>query len=66
MLKSGKYRGEKILYPDGIGCCIWLPFEEDESAGFAYDFSFEDIDDIIALLQEIKEVPAEVFEPDTE
>jgi hypothetical protein len=62
ILKSGKYRGEKILYPDGVGCCIWLPFDEDETGGLAYDFSYEDIDEIISLLQTMKQTEPEVFQ----
>ena len=31
MIRHGKWRGEKIEYPDGIGCCIWIPFDEDAS-----------------------------------
>ncbi len=66
MLVSGKYRGEKILYPDGIGCHIWLPFEGDESTGFAYDFSFEDIDDIINMLEQMKNIEATVYTDETD
>jgi hypothetical protein len=62
ILKSGKYRGEKILYPDGVGCCIWLPLDEDETGGLAYDFSYEDIDEIISLLQTMKQTEPEVFQ----
>ena len=48
MLKSGNYRGEKVLYPDGIGCCIWLVIDpDDEDVGLAFDFPFDDIDDLI-------------------
>ncbi len=61
MLKSGKYRGEKVLYPDGIGCCIWVPFGDDEDSGLCYDFSFDDIDSIIDILKQMKDVEAEVF-----
>jgi len=63
MLKSGNYRGEKVLYPDGIGCCIWLVIDkDDEDFGLAFDFSFDEIDDIMNLLQQIKETEADIFE----
>jgi hypothetical protein len=62
MLRSGKYRGEKVLYPDGVGCCIWLPFDEDETGGLAYDFSFDDIDEIISLLHLIKQAEPVVYQ----
>jgi hypothetical protein len=62
MIKSGKYRGEKILYPDGIGCCIWTPLDEDDDSGLCMDFSYEDIDEIILLLQDMKRVEAEPYE----
>lgn len=68
MIRKGKLRGGKVLYPDGVGCCVWYPFsslgvdDDDESGGLAWDFSFEDIDDLIALLQEMKEAEPEVFE----
>ncbi len=64
MIRHGKWRGEKIEYPDGIGCCIWLPFDEYEDSGHAFDFSFEDIDDMIATLNKIKAADAELFEDD--
>ncbi|HBD93201.1 MAG TPA: hypothetical protein DC057_03420 [Spirochaetia bacterium] len=64
MLKSGKYRGEKVLYPDGIGCCIWLPLDEYEDTGLAFDFSYDDIDDIINMLQLIRGVEPEIYKED--
>ena len=67
MFRKGKLRGEKVQYPDGIGCCIWYPFPgheegEDEDTGLAWDFSFSDIDDLIAMLQEIKTAEPEIYE----
>ena len=60
MIKYGKYRGEKILYPDEVGCCIWLPLSEfDEDAGTCFDFSAADIDEIIGLLNVMKLAEAE-------
>lgn len=54
-IRSGKLCGEKIRYDDGIGCCVWYPLdEEDDDAGICFDFSYEDIDDLINLLEALK------------
>lgn len=65
--KVGRLYGEKIEYSDGIGCCVWQPLPDDpdpESGGTCWDFSFENIDDLIKLLNELKEAPADIFEED--
>ena len=65
MLKQGPLRAVKIEYADGIGCCIWYPFpddKDDEGIEICFDFSFDDIDDMIGLLQQLKEAPAEKHE----
>lgn len=59
--RSGKLRGDKVQWEDGVGCCVWYPFAQDgdeEDAGQCWDFSFDDIDDLIALLQTLKDAPA--------
>ena len=64
MLKSGNLRGEKVKYEDGIGCCIWYPFQpegEDEEMGMCFDFDYNDIDDLMKLLQDLKAVEPEVY-----
>ena len=63
MLKAGEFRAEKIEYEDGIGCCIWeiLP-GGDEDCGLAWDFAYDDLDDILHLLNGLKEIPAEKYE----
>ena len=65
MLRRGDLRAEKIEYPDGIGCCIWHIFPgaegDDEEMGIGWDFSFEQIDDLISMLEELRDVPAEVY-----
>jgi hypothetical protein len=67
MLKKGKFRAEKILYPDGVGCCIWeVPDGWEESSGLAWDFSFDDIDQIIELLTELKAITPEIFKENTD
>ena len=64
MIKSGNLRGEKIEYRDGVGCSVWYPFDGDdgEESGVCFDFGAEDIDDFVALLQMLKESPAEKYE----
>lgn len=63
---SGRMRGDKVEYSDGIGCCIWYPFpktddDDDEGSGICFDFAFEDIDDMIKLLQEIRDAEPDVY-----
>lgn len=55
-IKHGKYCGDKIQYPDGVGCCIWIPIgDQDElKFGICFDFSEEDIDQLVELLQQLK------------
>ena len=64
--KQGKLRADKITYPDGIGCCVWYPLVErgkveDEETGICFDFSYDDIDDFIKLLQKLKKAKANVY-----
>lgn len=51
----GDLRGEKVLYPDGVGYCIWHPFSDDEETGIAFDFADEQMDDLILLLEQLKQ-----------
>lgn len=61
MIKQGNLRGEKVQYDDGIGCCIWKPFpnEKDDNLGLCWDFSLKDVDDLIKLIEALKEMPVE-------
>lgn len=62
MIKTGRLRGDKIQYEDGIGCCIWYPMGTDkelEGMGICFDLSYDDIDDLITLLQTLKTIEAE-------
>ncbi len=60
--KSGKYLGEKVKFPDGVGVCIWEPLDPKEpEVGICFDFAEEDIDDLINLLRQLKEAKARVF-----
>jgi len=58
MHKQGKFRGDKVSYPDGEGCCIWTPIDENEDSGICFDFAAEDIDDMIYLLIALREADA--------
>ena len=61
---SDKLRVEKVEYPDGIGCSIWYPFEDDPDAGVCFDFPFKDIDEIIRHMEWLKTAPARRFVAD--
>lgn len=66
MIKRNDLRAEKVAYPDGIGCCIWRLFSgtEEEGVGICWDFSYDELDDIIALLEELKTVEPEEYKED--
>lgn len=59
--KQGNIRGDKVEYKGKTNCCIWYPFpgDKDDDAGMCWDFSYEDIDDLIFLLQHLKRVPTD-------
>lgn len=61
-IRSGKLRASKIQYPDGVGCCIWRPFPDgDEEAGITFDFTEEEIPDLIILLGKLVKAKAELY-----
>lgn len=60
--REGRLRGDKILYKDGISCCIWIPIDEDENSGICFDFDAEDLDDMIRLLERLKEATPDVYQ----
>ncbi len=65
--KSGVFRGDKIRYPDGVGCTIWVPYEYEgveEDCGLCFDFAYKDIDDLIIVLNKIKKARANVYKDD--
>ena len=63
--KSGKLRGEKITYKDGTGCCIWTILDDkNEEMGICFDFSAEDIEDMIVLLKELQTATPDIYEED--
>jgi hypothetical protein len=61
MIRCGKYGGERVEYPDGIGFTIWERIgddsgDEDES-GVCFDFPSEDVSDILSLIEQLKTDP---------
>ena len=67
---QGNLRGDKIQYPDGVGCCIWYPLSDKggalEDSGPCFDFHADDIPDMIKLLQTLQDADPDVFEDDEE
>jgi hypothetical protein len=64
MIGKGRLRAEKVAYQDGIGCCVWYPYTDDdgnEQSGLCFDFSASDIDDFIALLQQLRELEPDIY-----
>ena len=60
--RSGRLRGDKIKYPDGVGCSIWRPFPKgDEGTGIAFDFIEEEIPNLIILLGKLIKAKAEPY-----
>jgi hypothetical protein len=62
IINSGALRGDKVTYPDGVGCSIWYPFPDMDDTGICFDFPESDIDDIIKLLQALKNSDPEPLE----
>lgn len=65
IVRQGPLRGDKVRYNKGCGdvetwCCVWYPFggaeTDEEETGDCFDFHAGDIDDMIALLQKLKEM----------
>lgn len=59
-IKEGTLCGEKLQTPDGgISYCVWYPFNtervEEEGFGLCFDIEERDIDDLIKLLERLKE-----------
>lgn len=61
MIKNGKLRADKIKYKDGVGCCIWYPLGGDDESGICFDFDGDDLDDMIELLRELKDLKPKIF-----
>jgi len=67
--KSGKIRGEKIRYKDGVGCAIWQLLkdsddDEDEGVGLCFDFPDEQTDDILKVIEQMKKAEPTDYVPD--
>jgi hypothetical protein len=71
---KGRLRGDKVLYKYGESCTVWYPMQdpegevkiEEEDSGICFDFRSSEIDDMIALLQEMKENEADEYDYNTE
>ena len=64
--RRGKLSADKVTYKDGVGCCVWYLWPDPESPdeedmGMCFDFSAEDLDDFIALLQDLKEATPDIY-----
>jgi hypothetical protein len=64
MIRRGDLRADKTQYPDGTGCCIWRVFPghdtgDDEGMGVCWDFPWEELDDIVAMLGELRDAPVD-------
>jgi len=70
MVKSGLYRAEKVRYPDGVGCCVWRKFKDEDSdedsAGLCFDFPGDEYEDMLKVIQGLREDEEKVFVPDPE
>ena len=62
--RVGRLRGDKVQYRNGIGFCIWEPYPGYEDCGPCLDFSLDDIDDLIELLQKIKVAEPDIYTED--
>ena len=62
MIRKGKFAVDKIKYKDGIGCCIWKILDEKiPDTGLCWDFSYEDLNIILYLLNELKVIEPEIY-----
>jgi len=68
MLRQGNLRADKIEYGKSgeTWCCLWTPSVWDEDVGHCYDFPFEELENAIALLQELRTAEAVVIEEEDE
>jgi hypothetical protein len=61
-LRQGNLRAEKTEYCGEIWCCLWTPSPYDEDVGHCYDFPFGELENAIALLEELRHAEAVVIE----
>lgn len=71
IVKSGKYRGEKVKYPDGVNVCIWVMWkdpvgvtDDEEGAGLCFDFPESAMPDIKNVLQGLEDTEPKLYVPD--
>ena len=57
-------KGEKITYRDGVGYTIWEGIKgakPEDDIGCCFDFAEEQMEDLLALLQDLKQREAEPY-----
>ena len=68
MLSQGRFRAEKWQSDGKAVCTVWRPFvvldNEDDDVGPCFDFSPDELDDLIAILTALKDAPIDVQEGD--
>jgi len=65
LLKSGKLRGKKVRYPDGVGISFWeIIDEKDEECGIGFDIAEENLGDLEKLISQFRKVEPEMYVPD--
>lgn len=52
--RVGNLCADKVEFQGTQNCCIWYNVDDDEDIGLCFDFCYEDIDDMIALLKILK------------
>lgn len=53
-IQHGKIHGQRTSFLDKPGVTIWFPYDDTKEQGTEFSISSSDIDDLIALLQELK------------
>jgi len=66
VVKSGQYRGEKIRYSDGVGCCVWklLNKDDEDSSGDYFDFPYEERQDVVRVVLSLDDDEEKIYEPE--
>lgn len=60
-LAVGKLRGNKLQDHEGTWICVWYPFPGDEDAGLCFDLAADDVNDMISLLTQLRDSPADLL-----
>jgi len=64
MLRQGDLRAEKVAHQEGEMCYLWRAAPGSDAARFDFDFFPEEIDDLLALFQALKDEPARESVPE--